>query len=319
MDERKDETLEGIVIRAQASIYYVKTTGGIFECTLRGKVKHELMDGLHYLYTDPVAVGDSVVITLSGTDKGAIEEIAPRKSKISRMATGTVPLEQIIVANADYMIMLMSAKMPAFKPRLLDRLLIVAEAGDIEPIILVNKIDLLDDKEKDRLFSDTKVYNDIGYQIFYISALNKIGIDKVIDVIKGKMSALIGHSGTGKTTLLNAIQPGLVLKTGEVGKKTRKGRHTTTSTKLYELDFGGYVVDTPGIREVGLWDVWQSELEQYFREMKPYISKCRFYNCQHITEPGCVIKEAVNQGKISRSRYDSYVKLRQGKARDDSE
>jgi ribosome biogenesis GTPase len=318
MDEK--ETSKGIVIRAQAGIYYVKTTDQVIECTLRGKIKHELRTDEHrFLYADPVSVGDEVAITIAEGDKGAIEEIMPRKSKISRMASGTAPIEQIIVANADYMVMLMSAKMPNFKPRLLDRLLIVAEAGDLEPIVLINKIDLINDKEKDRLFEETHIYSEIGYKIFYISALNKIGIDEVIDVMKGKMSAMIGHSGTGKTTLLNAIQPGLGLKTREIGAKTKRGKHTTTSVRLYELDFGGYIVDTPGIREVGLWDVWKSELDQYFREMGPYVSKCKFYDCSHISEPGCVIKEAVAQGKISRSRYESYTKLRLGKARDDSE
>jgi len=312
MDIKKEVNAKGIVIQAQAGIYFVKTCDGQFvECILRKKLKREFMtEDNKFLYTDPVAVGDEVEITIAEGEKGAIDEIMPRRTKISRMAAGPVPVEHVIVANADQMIIMMSAKLPPFKPRLLDRLLIVAEAGDLEPIIIINKMDLLKNKEKSVLYEQAKIYQNIGYKVLYISALNREGIDEVIDIMKDKMSAIIGHSGTGKTTLIKAIQPNLDLKINEVSLKTQRGKHTTTNVRLYDLDFGGSIVDTPGIREVGLWDVWQNELDLYFREFQPYIGKCRFSDCSHLTEPGCLVISALEKGAIHRSRYDSYVKLR---------
>ncbi len=312
MDVKKEVNAKGVVIQAQAGIYFVKIPDGrIIECILRKKLKREFMtDDNKFLYTDPVAVGDEVEITIAEGEKGAIDEILPRKTKISRMAAGPVPVEHVIVANADQMLIMMSAKLPPFKPRLLDRLLIVAEAGELEPIIIVNKMDLLKDKDRSDLYEQTKIYQDVGYSVLYISALNNEGTDKVVEIMKNKTSAIIGHSGTGKTTLIKAIQPNLDLKTNEVSLKTQRGKHTTTNVRLYELDFGGSIIDTPGIREVGLWDVWKTELDLYFREFQPYIGKCRFSNCSHLTEPGCLIIDAFEKGIIHRSRYDSYVKLR---------
>jgi len=317
MSDKKSGTIQGVVTRAQAGIYYVQHDGRIVECTLRGKLKHEyLTEDNKYMFTDPVAVGDEVMITVAGGGKGAIEAILPRRSKLSRIASGPMPIEQIIVANADQMIVVLSTKSPKLKSRLLDRFLIIAEAGKLKPIICINKMDLLSDHEKNDLYRKMQVYEKLGYKILYMSALKGEGLERLIDTMKDRLSALMGPSGTGKSTLLNSIQPDLRLRTAEVSAKTKKGKHITSHVELYPLDFGGYVVDTPGIRELGLWDIWQEEMDLYFPEMRPYLGSCKFYDCSHIQEPGCAIKDAVAQGNITQARYESYVRLRLGSSRD---
>lgn len=316
------KNLKGIVIKAQSGIYNVKIENDnhIIECYLRGKLKRDNMteDG-KYLFTDPIAVGDEVFITLADGQKGVIESINERRSKLSRLASGTIPVEQVIVANADQMIAVISAKLPKLKMHLIDRFLILAEAGGINPVICINKIDLLDDSEKTDLYKQMQLYEHLGYKVLYISALKGDGLDLVINTLRGKLSAFIGQSGTGKTTLLNAIIPDLNLRTKEISHKTRKGKHATTSVQLYPLDFGGYIVDTPGIRELGLWDIWKEDMHLYFPEMKPYLGHCKFYNCSHISEPECAIRNAVEKGDISPARYNSYVRLRTNDKREDKE
>ena len=336
--DQTTEALEGIVIRAQTGVYYVQHGDRVIECTLRGKLKREfqsLVGGKRRnIYSDPVAVGDNVTITIAESEKGAIESVMPRKSKLSRKAPGSYmkmksrqtkapkrmksygiapgqePLEQIVVANADQLLITLSTKEPEFNPHMLDRFLVVAEAGDLESIICINKMDLLNDEERRKLLEEGRVYEDIGYKTLYTSALNKEGLEELVGLLKDKLTALAGPSGAGKSTLLNAIQPHLHLRIGAVSDKTSKGKHTTTNVELHPLDFSGFVVDTPGIRELGLWDIWKDEIHLFFPEIDPYVIECRFANCSHTDEVGCAVTEAVAQGKIAKSRYESYLHLR---------
>lgn len=316
MNKKETEMLQGIVTKAQTGVYYVQHNGRVIECWLRGKVKSEFLteDG-KYMFKDPVAVGDEVIITVSDGDKGAIETVLPRRSKLSRIAPGPTPLEQVVVANADQILVTLAAKAPPFNSRLLDRFLVLAEAGELESIVCVNKMDLLNDAQRSKLRRKTQVYEELGYKVLYTSALKGEGLEELADLMKDKLSALAGPSGVGKSTLLNAIQPHLHLRTAEVREKAGKGKHTTSNVQLHPLDFGGYVVDTPGIRELGLWDIWRTEMQLYFPEISSYIGSCKFSNCSHTHEPGCAVKEAVAQGKIAKARYDSYVRLCSGASR----
>ena len=340
MTDKDTETMDGIVIRAQTGVYYVQHNSRVIECTLRGKVKREFQavagGKRKNIYSDPVAVGDRVTITVAESDKGAIETVMPRTSKLSRKAAGSYlkmkskqtriprrlkargsasggnPIEQIVVANADQLLVTLSTKMPKFSPALLDRFLVVAEAGELEAVICVNKMDLLNGGEREELYAETRIYEDIGYKVLHTSALEREGLEELTGILKDKLTALAGPSGAGKSTLLNTIQPHLNIRTGEVSDKTSKGKHITTNVELHLLDFGGYVVDTPGIRELGLWDVWKDEMHQYFPEIEPLVIECRFSNCSHVDEEGCAVIEAVAQGKIARTRHESYLKLREG-------
>lgn len=244
-----------------------------------------------------------------------VEDILPRKTKFSRQYAGKHgDVEQVIVANTDQIVAVIATLMPPLNFRTLDRFLILAEAGDMEAVICLNKIDLVNATEREELTATFTNYEKLGYQVLYTSIHKPESLDALRDALRDKFSVIVGASGVGKSSLLNAIQPDLGLRTGEVGIKTQKGRHTTTLVELFPLDIGGEVADTPGIREVGLWGVDTENLEYYFPEMEPYLGTCKYSDCAHVVEPDCAIQDAVEAGEIHAERYRSYVVLRTDEA-----
>lgn len=275
-------------------------------CHVRGRLKRER------LHTDLISTGDRVCWRPTRPGRGVVEEVLPRETQLSRLrpGPGRVPVEHVIVANPDQAVFIFAVREPYPQLRMLDRLLVIAENNDLPAIICANKIDLLED-ERDAwdLFG---VYREIGYPVIYTSARTGEGIEALRERLRGQLSVLSGPSGVGKSSLLNAIQPDLGLSTREISGATGKGRHTTVTVRLWPLQDGGYVADTPGLREAGLWDIEPEELAWHFVEVRPHLSDCRFSSCTHTHEPECAVKAAVQAGAISQVRYDSYCRLLTG-------
>ena len=306
------DMIQGRVIRARTSFYDVQDGGAVLRCQLRGRVKRAQRSAAgRQIYADPVAVGDEVIVTPLDNDEGVIEEILPRRTKFSRRYPGKRDaIEQIVVANVDQVVTVLSTRLPDLNYRFLDRFLILAEVGEINAVVCINKVDLIDAVEERKLGSILNAYEQLGYPVIFTSINYPQSIEAFREALRDKFSVIVGASGVGKSSLLNAVQPGLGLRVGEVGLKTGKGRHTTTLVELFCLDFGGQVADTPGIREVGLWGVDTENIDLYFPEMESYLGKCKYTDCVHLSEPGCAVTEAVNVGEISDVRYLSYVSLR---------
>lgn len=303
---------QGKVIRARTGFYDIQHDELILRCTLRGTLKKKRRSNTgRRLYADPVAVGDNVIFSQLDNEEGVVEEILPRQTKFSRQYAGRQEeIEQIIVANAHQVVAVVSTQMPPLNFRTLDRFLILAEAGEMQAIICLNKLDLVEDDQLTEMKSTFEIYEKLGYRVHYTSINIPNSIDSLKKALKDKFSVIVGASGVGKSSILNVIQPNLELRTGEVGEKTRKGRHTTTLVELFTLDNGGEVADTPGIREIGLWGVDTENLELYFPEMEPFLGECKYNDCAHVKESDCAIQNAVEVGGIHPERYHSYVILK---------
>ncbi len=296
------DTLEGLVVRTQSGFLTVETDAGEFICRLRGRLKQAETEG------DIAAVGDRVTITPQEDGTGVLEKVHERKSVFSRVRTGIKrDFRQIFLANADQIVAVFACAQPEPHLRMLDRFLVIAEKQNIDALIVANKIDLVTKAQAEGIFG---VYVDLGYPVVYTSAHTGAGVDLLRAQLQGKISALAGPSGVGKSSLLNAIQPDLGLHVRAVSETTSKGRHTTQVRELFPLEMGGYVADTPGIRSLALWDTEPEELDAYFVEMRDRVSECKFSDCTHTHEPGCAIREGVEKGEISQARYQSYLRLR---------
>jgi len=273
-------------------------------CQLRGRLKHERQA------TDLCVVGDEVEVAIGSGGEGSIEDVLPRRSRFSRQKPGKAGKhkEDVLVANLDQVVVVMSFGMPPFRPRLLDRFLVIAEHNAIGAVAVVNKLDLAAPGEEARFGP----YERIGYPVVLTSAAGGRGIDALRGRLSGKISAFAGQSGAGKSSLLNALEPGLAVAVGETSAAVGKGRHTTRHTELHPLAGGGWVADTPGIRELATWRIPEADLDRCFVEMRPHLGACAFGDCTHAHEPDCPVKAAVAAGDISPERYDSYLRLLSG-------
>lgn len=300
-----DLLLPGLVVRAQSGFFEVATAQGVLTAEVRGRLKQVRRK------SDLMALGDRVRVRRTDPGHGLIEAVEPRKSVLSRRDPG-LRREQVLVANPDQMVFILSAAEPAPTPRhrrLLDRLLVVAERERLPAVVVVNKVDLTGREAGAQLFAD---YARLDYPVLPTSARSGEGIEALRESLAGRISVLAGPSGVGKSSLLNAIQPGLGLATKAISHSTGKGTHTTVFPALIPLEVGGYVADTPGVKAFVLWDVEPDELDAYFRELAPLVPQCAFNDCTHLHEPGCAVLAAVADGSVSEARYDSYRRLRLG-------
>jgi ribosome biogenesis GTPase len=293
------ECLPGRVVRIHGLYSIVEMDDGrTFRCGVRRLLKTLAIDGRNV-----VAVGDRVWIRPGGADEGLIEKVEARRGTITRAYRHR---EHVIVANVDQLLIVSALAEPGLKLPLIDRYLISAEKGGVRPVIVLNKVDLVDLADYQWVVG---LYTQLGYETIPTSAADGRGIDRLKELLGRGATAFSGQSGVGKSSLLNAIEPGLNLRVREVSDWTFKGKHTTTNAELIRLGPGGYVVDTPGLRQFELWDVEPAEVEGYFVEFRPYIPLCKFPDCSHTHETGCAVKDAVHWGQIDGGRYASYLKI----------
>jgi ribosome biogenesis GTPase / thiamine phosphate phosphatase len=302
---------KGLVIRSTGSWYTVKNDDGeIIDCRIKGKLR---MKGVRT--TNPVSVGDRIRYEIQEDETtpngkcGVICEIEPRKNYVIRKSSNLSKESQIIAANVDQLFLIVTVSHPITLTGFIDRYLISAEAYRIPAGIVFNKIDLYSKADLKRLEELVSIYETIGYQCFRVSAKTNYNIDLLLEHLQGKTTLFSGHSGVGKSSLLNCLNPSLQLKTNEISEFHQQGKHTTTFAEMHILSEDSFLIDTPGIRGFGVIDMEKTEISHYFPEIFRLLDQCRFFNCTHLHEPGCAVKEAVGKGIISSSRYDSYLSL----------
>jgi len=296
----------GRVVRAESGRFLVATSRALVPCGLRGRIKKEKLGRKRN-----VVVGDEVRILLIGPlaepgREGVIEAILPRRNLLSRHAAGRSRKEQILMANLDRLVLLMSMREPEFSPYLLDRFLVAAEHRGLGALICLNKVDLASPQEAESLLAP---YRAAGYEGLVLCAREGRGLHALRAALRDRVSLLLGPSGTGKSTLLAALQPQLDLSTRSVSRASGLGRHTTTRTELHGLDFGGFLADSPGLREFGLWGLDPRALADCFPEFRPYLGACHYPDCSHAHEPGCAVLDALASGALSASRHASYIQI----------
>lgn len=306
---------KGIVIKSTGSRYTVKTTdGSIIECRIKGNFR---IKGIRS--TNPIAVGDHVELIVSQEDSnaegaivGMINNIIERKNYIIRKSPNLSKESHIIAANIDQAFLIVTIKHPVTTTTFIDRFLVSAEAYRIPCRIIFNKVDLYNEEEVAKMNYLIGVYQAAGYTCLKVSATQQKGIKELKEMIRDKTNVFSGHSGVGKSTIINSLQPGLQLKTGDISDSHHSGKHTTTYSEMIGLDLGGYIIDTPGIKGFGLLEMAKEEISHYFPEMFRLLDQCQYYNCTHTHEPGCAVKKAVEEGEIAEFRYDTYVGLLDG-------
>lgn len=300
--------MQGLVTKSTGSWYQVKAGEQTIDCRIKGKFRTKGITT-----TNPLAVGDVVDFEMEPEQEtGVVTNLHQRKNYIIRKSINLSKQAQIIAANLDLALLVVTLASPRTSLGFIDRFLVTAEAYGINACLIFNKLDLFSDEGLEILAEYQSVYENIGYKCYSVSALEGTHIDTVQDLLKDKVTLFSGHSGVGKSSLINRLLPDLDLRTHMISDWSDKGMHTTTFAEMFELPQGGYIIDTPGIRELGVIDIEKQELGHFFPEMRELMNQCRFNNCRHINEPGCAVLEAIEEGDIAISRYDSYLSIYNG-------
>ncbi|MBJ6118797.1 ribosome small subunit-dependent GTPase A [Pontibacter sp. BT310] len=302
--------MKGVVVKSTGSWYLVRDAEGkLHRARLRGKFKLKGMK-----VSNPLAVGDRVEfdVETTGEDTAVIHKIEDRENYIIRQSTHKTAFSHIIAANLDQALLIVTLVSPRTSFGFIDRFLVTAEAYDIPTILVFNKTDLYDEEMRDYQRQISHMYQQIGYKSITVSAKSNEGLDEMNELLHDKTTLLSGHSGVGKSTLINIIVPDLELKTSEISDFSDKGVHTTTFAEMFEVDDNTYIIDTPGIKELGIVDIPKNQLGHFFPEMRERLNQCRFNNCTHFNEPGCAVVEAVRHNEISLTRYESYLSMLMG-------